>query len=103
MYDGRFDCLQHALAICHDLVIVEAKNSVPLRLQECITSCVALLAFGFVMPSAVALDHESRIVADEINDEWSNGNLASKMRPAHSTSAHGIPNDPLRVRQISPQ
>lgn len=73
------DHLKNALGIFQHVVIPEANDAITLRLQK---TCAPRIHFRpFVMLTAIKLNNELLLSADEIGDVWTNGKLATKFKP----------------------
>jgi hypothetical protein len=84
-------------------VIVETKYPITFGSKKCVASSVAFLMLCFEMLCAVDLDDQTCIVTYKVDDEGTNGSLSPKACAIESVGTHPVPDDPLRVREISPQ
>jgi hypothetical protein len=89
--DSCRDCLQDALPIRHNIVVVEAKNSKALLYQERIATCITVGVPRFKMLAAIELDHEVCGVTNEIDDIGTNRGLPPKARTTHAMGAKCSP------------
>jgi hypothetical protein len=93
----------YASPIRHDVVIVESQHAIAFACEETVPSRVTLLILRLEMLSAVNLDDQARVLADEVDNEGTNGCLTPKACAVEPVRAHRIPDDPLGLGQVSAQ
>src|SRR5215475_12490622 len=93
MHDGSGNRLQHALLVCHDLVIVEPQYSIAFRTKKRIALCVAPHFLSFVVLPAIDFDDEHCRVAHKINNERTNRYLTPKACTVEPMRADRLPDN----------
>src|SRR5215510_6324051 len=83
MQDGSGDRFQHAVPVCHDLMIVEPQHPIAFRSKKRIALRVTLHVLGFVVLSAINLNDEPRRVTHRVDNEGADRSLAPETHAMH--------------------
>jgi hypothetical protein len=97
---GSHDHFQHAIAIAQHIGIPESKNAIPLRLKPTIAFGVAKV-LG-VLPT-IDFDDQTPLVANEVDDETSDRNLATEAQPGLPVRAQRGPETKLGIGHAASQ
>jgi len=100
---SRFqDRKQHRLGFLQDVVIADSKHLKSLLPAKESLSLRVFLP-PVVMTSAIDLDHEADLVAEEIDDVGTERLLAAEFQSGETPPTQAVPQHPLQDRRISAQ
>jgi hypothetical protein len=101
MHHGSSNRLQHALSVCHHIVIVESQYSVTLGREESIALCIALDVFSLAMLSSVDLEDEQSGVTHKVDNERADRSLPPEAHAMHAVSADYVPDYPFGISHLT--
>jgi hypothetical protein len=98
---GSANGLQHRVDVLKDEMIPKPEHLEPLRVQP--VGAPGIVIGLLRVLTAIKLDHQPALKADEVDNERSDRGLPSKPAPAELSVSQVIPEATFRVRQIFSQ
>jgi hypothetical protein len=95
------DDLQHAIRVLQDVIVPESENNQTLFTEKAGPDFVTRELIG--MLTAVELNHQSSLPAEEVADVRAYWHLAAELEPAQLSRAQTAPQPALSIGRVIPQ
>jgi hypothetical protein len=99
---GSRDCLHHTLDIGEHIVVPEPQHAIVARVQVRGSLRIRCDATRLIVLSTIEFDHQTRAMAGEVREVWTNRCLPAKVRAVDAQAAKMLPQNPFGIGRLVP-